>query len=80
MRDLALKQKVYHYHFWTEPVIDPMLYPYRLHMRKPFCQKRAQEALKFFIGEKDFTSFCKLKRIWPRDSQCDQAFEAFRSC
>lgn len=57
----SAKAKIYHYHFWTEPVIDPILYPYRLHMRKPFCQKSVQEALLFFVGEKDFTTFANLR-------------------
>lgn len=58
----SAKSKIYHYHFWTEEVIDPMQYPYRLHMRKPFDKKRVQEALPYFIGQKDFTTFANLRQ------------------
>lgn len=57
----SAKAKIYHYHFWTEPVVDPMVYPYRLHMRKPFSKERVIDALDTFIGEKDFTSFANIR-------------------
>lgn len=58
----SAKSKIYHYHFWTEDVLDPMHYPYRLHMRKPFDKKRVQKALPYFTGQRDFTSFANLRQ------------------
>lgn len=57
----SAKSKVYHYHFWTDPVIDPMSYLYRTHMRKPFSKALVKEALECFIGTKDFTTFANLR-------------------
>ena len=58
----SAKTKIYHYHLWLEPVIDPILHRYRLHMRKPLDLKLIQQATAHFIGVKDFTTLCKLKR------------------
>lgn len=57
----SAEKKVYHYHLWLEPVIDPMYYPYRLHVRKPLDLSLMQKAAKQFVGEKDFTTFANLR-------------------
>lgn len=53
--------KIYHYHFWNDPVIDPMFFPYRLHLRNAFDVHRVQAALALFVGKKDFTTFANLR-------------------
>lgn len=57
----SAKGKIYHYHFWQDAVIDPMVFPYRLHMRKPFNPEKMKEALPLFVGQKDFTTFANLR-------------------
>lgn len=57
----SAKSKIYHYHLWLEPVIDPMLYRYRLHVRKPLDLKLIQKATRKFVGKKDFTTFANLR-------------------
>lgn len=57
----SAKSKIYHYHFWLEPVIDPILYRYRLHVRKPLDLKLIQKATQKFVGVKDFTTFANLR-------------------
>lgn len=57
----SAKSKVYHYHLWLEPVIDPHVYPYRLHVRKPLDLELMKQAAKEFLGEKDFSTFANLR-------------------
>ncbi|MCH9634459.1 MAG: tRNA pseudouridine synthase A [Chlamydiae bacterium] len=57
----SAKTKIYHYHLWLESVVDPILYRYRLHMRKPLDLKLIQKAARKFVGLKDFTSFANLR-------------------
>lgn len=57
----SARSKIYHYHLWLEPVIDPMLHPYRLHVRKPIDLKAMEKAAKKFVGKKDFTTFANLR-------------------
>lgn len=57
----SAKSKIYYYHLWLEPVIDPILHRYRLHMRKPLDLKLIQKAAKKFVGRKDFTTFANLR-------------------
>ncbi len=57
----SAKTKIYHYHLWLEPVIDPILHRYRLHMRKPLDLKLIRQAAQHFIGVKDFTTFANLR-------------------
>ncbi len=57
----SAKGKIYHYHFWKEGVIDPMFFPYRLHMRKPIDFDLIKEATKCFLGKNDFTTFANLR-------------------
>ncbi len=57
----SARSKIYHYHLWLEPVIDPVLHPYRLHVRKPLDLKQMTKAAKKFVGKKDFTTFANLR-------------------
>ncbi len=57
----SAKTKIYHYHFWDQDVIDPMHFPYRLHMRKSIDFDLIKEAAKSFIGKRDFTTFANLR-------------------
>ncbi len=53
--------KIYHYHFWNDPVIDPMYFPYRLHLRNAFDIDKVKSALPYFVGKKDFTTFANIR-------------------
>lgn len=53
--------KTYFYHLWLEPVIDPILHRYRLHVRKPLNLELIHKACKKFVGVHDFTTFANLR-------------------
>ena len=51
------KGKIYHYHLWLDPVVNPFLYRFRYHNRSKIHLDLLQEASQAFIGTHDFTSF-----------------------
>lgn len=53
----SAKRKIYHYHLWLDPVVDPFSAPFRLHIRGKFDLKRMGEAAPLFVGTHDFASF-----------------------
>ncbi len=53
----SARGKIYHYHFWDLPVVDPINSAYRLHMRNPLCVELLKQACCHFVGYKDFTTF-----------------------
>ena len=50
-------QKTYHYHISTAPVLSPFECRYRTHLYYEMDFEKLQQALKFFIGTHDFSSF-----------------------
>ncbi len=52
--------KIYHYHVWTRPIIDPFNRLYRCHNSRELSLPLLKEATSHFIGEKDFTTFANV--------------------
>lgn len=50
-------RKIYHYHLSLGPVQDPFIRLYSVHPREKIDLKLLQEAIPYFIGTHDFTSF-----------------------
>jgi tRNA pseudouridine38-40 synthase len=53
----SAKSKTYHYHLHLDPVTDPILAPYRFHVPERLCRTKLMRGTKYFLGERDFTSF-----------------------
>jgi len=53
----SAKEKTYHYHITTAPVLDPFKRLYRTHLNYQMDLSLLKEALPFFIGTHDFSSF-----------------------
>jgi len=53
----SAKTKIYHYHLHLDPVADPILAPYRLHVFERICRVRLTTGGAHFLGTRDFTSF-----------------------
>lgn len=53
----SAKGKIYRYHLFLDRVMNPFKRLYSWHVRASFCQKQLQEAIQFFLGEHDFTTF-----------------------
>lgn len=53
----SAKSKIYHYHLHLDSVIDPFVRLYRYHVFGRCNIDRMKEALPFFLGTHDFTSF-----------------------
>lgn len=49
--------KIYHYHLWIDPIVNPMKRHFVHHVKGPFDLSKLKEATKQFIGKKDFTAF-----------------------
>lgn len=49
--------KIYHYHLFLNPVLDPFKKLYCLHLREKLDLNLLREAASLFVGKKDFTSF-----------------------
>ena len=49
--------KIYHYHLYLEPVMNPFLKLYRTHIHDKIDLKLLGTAKDLFLGEHDFTSF-----------------------
>jgi tRNA pseudouridine38-40 synthase len=53
----SVKQKTYQYHLHLDPVTDPILFPFRHHLKGTIDKKKLIEGTKLFLGTHDFTSF-----------------------
>jgi tRNA pseudouridine38-40 synthase len=53
----SAKGKIYHYHLWTQPVVNPIRRQYVHHVQGPFDLSLLKEGAQYFIGKKDFTAF-----------------------
>jgi tRNA pseudouridine38-40 synthase len=53
----SAKAKTYHYHVWTDRFPSPFLKGYRYHHKGPLSIEVLQQAIPYFIGEKNFSSF-----------------------
>ncbi len=51
------KMKTYTYRIFTGPVLSPFEYRYYTHIPYPLDKKKMKKAVKFFKGEKNFSSF-----------------------
>lgn len=51
------KSKIYHYHIFLDPILDPFRRFYVLHLRRKFDLIACKQAAALFVGEHDFTSF-----------------------
>ena len=49
--------KIYHYHLWTEPVVNPIKRYFVHHVKGVFDLEKLKEATLYFVGKKDFTAF-----------------------
>lgn len=49
--------KIYRYHLFLDPVLNPFRRLYCWHIRTPFDLERLQKATSYFLGTHDFTSF-----------------------
>jgi tRNA pseudouridine38-40 synthase len=49
--------KIYHYHLHLDPIADPFLAPYRLHLVDRLDLAKLREGASLFLGTHDFTSF-----------------------
>lgn len=49
--------KVYHYHLHLDPILDPCIRLYRCKVRGACHLNKIQEAIPYFLGTQDFTSF-----------------------
>ena len=58
MLDIIVTQKTYYYKLYIGREVDPFLLNYVGKHSFDFNFEKAQEALKYFIGEHDFSSFC----------------------
>lgn len=53
----SAKGKIYHYHLYLDPIEDPFKIPYTYRVLGKCDLQLLEEALPFFIGTHDFTSF-----------------------
>ncbi len=53
----SAKAKIYHYHLHLDPVADPILAPYRLHVLERISRDKLIHGTRYFLGTRDFTSF-----------------------
>lgn len=53
----SAKGKIYRYHLFTDPVIDPLLIAYRTHLFTQVDFEKLEQAVKIFIGTHDFAAF-----------------------
>jgi tRNA pseudouridine38-40 synthase len=53
----SAKGKIYHYHLHLDPITDPFTYLYRYHVVVPCNLQLVSEAIPFFLGTHNFTSF-----------------------
>ena len=49
--------KTYYYHLWLDPVSSPFSCRYSYHVKRKLDIDLLRDATKFFVGERDFTSF-----------------------
>lgn len=52
--------KIYHYHLWLEKTHDPFLFPYRYRPKGNIELSLLKEAIPYFIGIHDFSSFANV--------------------
>lgn len=57
----SAKGKVYHYHLHLDPVANPFKRLYCHQVFGPFDLERVKEAIYYFLGTHDFTSFANVK-------------------
>lgn len=53
----SASSKIYHYHLHLDPITNPFTRLYRHHVVIPCNQKLLREAIPYFLGTHDFTSF-----------------------
>jgi tRNA pseudouridine38-40 synthase len=56
----SAKQKIYHYHLWTERFVHPFVRLYRHHVAMPLNLDKIMEAKGYFEGRHDFTTFANV--------------------
>lgn len=54
-------EKTYHYHITSSLVLNPFEYPYRTHLFYKMDLDLLKEALKYFIGTHDFSTFANAR-------------------
>lgn len=65
-------RKTYHYHLWLDPVLPPFVRNYRHHVRTPLNLSLLEEALHYYVGTHDFTSFANVGSSLPRPSLSEE--------
>jgi tRNA pseudouridine38-40 synthase len=53
----SAKGKIYHYHLWTDRVLEPTRRFFVHHVQGSFNKNKLKEAAFYFIGKKDFSAF-----------------------
>jgi len=75
----CVKEKTYHYMCYISKIRDVFLDQYAMQIKDDLDIKKMKKAIKYFVGEHDFTSFCLAKKAYEKnDFDFDLPQEIFK--